>query len=386
MWSDQNIKNILSLKRVFFVPVVLVNRFTPPDAAPTAAALMRLTTLLAAQAPMLDLRVIGTDRAYVGGGTIGEGGLWRRGLAAFTDGRRLATQAAEHAAVLSLTDPPFLAFHLARRLPLGCLWIEWTMDLYPAAVRAALGLARGRHCRYWGGRRPDLRLHLGPGQAAFAAPPGAPPSVILPAGVRDPVGFTPEAPAQDGRIRLIYAGNLGRAHWADALPLLAAACDPARFQLTVAAYGAGAAQTRARLRGFSHVDWRDGPLADAELDAGHAHIASLRDNWTHVCVPSKAVSALCRGRPILFFGAAASDVWGWADGGGWRLDPNPAAVAHGLPGVLQEIAAPASLAAATRRAQEAGDRLRLAESRGVKALAAWLDGSVKGAGRSGTKN
>lgn len=323
---------------------------------------------------MLDLQIIGTGRTYGGGGAVNEDGLWRRGLAAFTDGRWLAALAARHTAVLSLTDPPFLAFHLARRLPLGCLWIEWTMDLYPAALRAAWGLAPGRNCRSWG-RRPDLRLHLGPGQAAFAASPGtdAAAAAILPAGVHDTVGATPDVPAQSCRIRLIYAGNLGRAHWADALPLLAAACDPARFHLTVAAYGAGAAQIRAQLRGFPHVDWRDAPLADAELDAGHVHIASLRENWTHVCVPSKAISALCRGRPILFFGAAASDVWGWANGAGWRVDPNPAAAAHDLPGILQEIAASANLAAATRRAQEAGKRLRLAESRGVSALAAWLD-------------
>jgi hypothetical protein len=361
--------------------VALVNRFIPPDSAPTAAALARLAALLTARVPAFDLRMIGTGLAYAGGGAVGERGLWRRGIAAFTEGRRLADAAAAHEAVLSLTDPPFLAFHLARRLPLDRRWIEWTMDLYPSAVRAALGGRPGGFPRM-PGRRPDLRLHLGPEQAAFSARTErrAAPYLILPAGVRDAFPFArSQAVSFDERgapVRLVYAGNLGRAHWPDALPLLAAACDPARFRLTVAARGAKTAAMKARLAGFPHVDLRDGPLGDAELDAAHVHVVCLQENWTHVCVPSKGISALCRGRPVLFFGSPASDVWGWADGGGWRVDPGPAAVARDLPGILREIVTPARLAAATARARRAGDRLRTAESAAADALAAWLGGGA----------
>lgn len=357
--------------------VALLNRFVPPDRAPTAAALARLAALLAARAPEAKLSMTGTGRAYVGGGAAGEQRLWRRAVAGLADGRQLAHAAATHAAVLSLTDPPFLAFHLARRLPPEILWLEWTMDLYPHAVWAALGW-RPRGFPRLSGRRPDLRLHLGPGQAAFLAgmEPRAAPHLILPAGVRDPrpvPGFSPPVPPAPGEpIRLVYAGNHGQAHWGDALPLLAAACDPTRFRLTVAAHGAGAAAVTTRLAGFSHVDLRGGPLSDAELDAAHVHLVSLQENWTHVCVPSKAISALSRGRPVLFFGAAASDVWGWADGGGWRIDPAPAAARRDLPGILRDIAAPAGLAAATERAARAGDRLRAAESRALDVVAARL--------------
>lgn len=356
----------------------------PPDGAPTAAALARLAALLAARSPALDLRMIGTGRAYAGGGAVGEKRLWRRGIAALSEGRRLAAAAAAHDAVLSLTDPPFLAFHLARRLPVGRRWIEWTMDLYPSALWAALGV-RPPGLPRLPGRRPDVRLHLGPGQAAFAAGKEQPaaPHLILPAGVRDAPPSHPAPPdARGGPVRLVYAGNLGRAHWAEALPLLAAACEaacdggggPGRFRLTVVAHGAQASAVRARLAGFPHVDLRDGPLCDAELDAAHVHVVSLRENWTHVCVPSKGISALCRGRPILFFGAAASDVWGWTDGAGYRIDPDPAAVLRDLPGVLRELADPAGLAAATLRAGRAGERLRAAESAAADALAALLGG------------
>lgn len=374
--------------------IALVNRFAPADAAgdapgdapgdagaaslaqastamaPTAMALARLAALLTARLSAVDLRIVGAGRTYGGGGARNES-FWRRATASWRDGAALAATAADCDTVISLTDPPFLGFHLARRLRAESLWVEWTMDLYPEALAAAAGLPP-RPARLPGLRRPDLRLCLGPEQAAFlAADGGTPiPQLILPAGGGDPPA-RPLAPPQ-GLIHLVYAGNLGRAHWAGALPLLAQACDPARFRLTVAAYGVQASATRHALAAFPHVDWRETPLSEDELNAAHVHVVSLKENWTHVCVPSKAVSALRRGRPILFFGSARSDAWGWAqaDGGrdaGLRVDPQTAASA--LPGVLRRLAAPAQLAALTDQAAKAGLRLRDAEAQAADALA-----------------
>lgn len=378
--------------------IALVNRFAPPDPSPTAAALARLAALLTARAPGLDLRFIGTGRTYDGGGAAGEGAL-RRAAASWRDGGRLAQAAQQCAAVVSLTDPPFLAHRIARRLPADRLWVEWTMDLYPAALQAALGFpprpANPYLRRFFiaGRRRPDLRLCLGPEQAAFlaAGDPAPVPYSTLPAGVCDAPAFHAFPPAPrlltaDDRIRLVYAGNLGRAHWAGALPLLARACDPTRFHLTVAAYGRRAGETRKALAGFPHVDLRASPLTDAELNAADVHVVSLRDAWTHVCVPSKAVAALCRGRPILFFGSARSDAWGWthaagagagagagAENGaetaaGLRIDPCPRAAADALPEVLTQLSSAPRLAALTAAARAAGDRLRRTEDAAVDAL------------------
>ena len=360
--------------------VALVNRFAPPDAAPTAVALGRLARLLAARLPGLELNLIGARRVYGGGGAAGET-LWRRAAASWRDGRRLAQAAASHDVVLSLTDPPLLRRHIARRLPPGRLWIEWTMDLYPQAFWAALGLPPAFHAGRMGrdgARRPDLFLRLGPRQAAATGGGASDPApcLLLPAGVVDAPASAPApaagAPPPHGPISLAYAGNLGRAHWPEALLLLARACDPARFRLIVAAYGAHAPAVKAALAAFPHVEWRDRPLSDADLNAADVHVVSLRENWTHVCVPSKAISALSRGRPILFFGAAASDVWGWADGAGLRVDADRAAAANGLPEALAQLATPDRLAALTRQAQAAGDRLRRTESAAVDALAARL--------------
>lgn len=360
--------------------VALVNRFTAPGGGPTAAALTRLADLLIARLPGTDLRVIGTGRFYAGAGAKDESSFLRRIAASWRDGGRLAAAAAGHGVVVSLTDPPFLAFRLARRLGVETVWIEWTMDLYPQALAAALGLSSRRALlpagrRRLRSRRPDLRLCLGAGQAAFlAAGELAPvPHLILPAGVCE-APQRPLAPPSSPQepVRLVYAGNLGRAHWADALPLLARFCDPARFRLTVAAYGQRAAAARRATEGFSHVEWRDGPLTEAELNAAHAHIVSLKENWTHVSVPSKAVSALCRGRPVLFFGSAQSDAWGWAEGAGLLIEPRLQAAAAALPYAMARLAEPSQLAALTERAVKAGERLRRAEALAADELAVRL--------------
>lgn len=353
--------------------VAMVNRFAPPDAAPTAVALARLAALLKARLPTINLRVVGAERAYGGAGARNES-PWRRATASWRDGATLAAAAAAHDAVISLTDPPLLACRLARRLKAETLWIEWTMDLYPEALAAAAGLSP-RPSRFPGLRRPDLRLCLGPEQAAFLAADGGPPirQLILPAGVCDPPANS-LSPPPSGLVHLAYAGNLGRAHWADALPSLARACDPARFRLTIAAYGKQAATTRKALAAFPHVDWRETPLSETELNAAHVHIVSLKENWTHVCVPSKAVSALSRGRPILFFGSARSDVWRWAqtDGAqsaGLRIAPLAKAASAMLPDALAQLATPVRLAALTEQAAKAASQLRDAEEKTVDALA-----------------
>lgn len=359
--------------------VALVNRFTAPGGGPTAAALARLAGLLIARLPGFDLRVIGADRLYVGAGAKGENSFFQRIVGSWRDAARLTAEAVGHGAVVSLTDPPFLSSRLARRLGAETFWIEWTMDLYPQALAAVLGVSPRyasllRSRRSIRLRRPDLRLCLGAGQAAFlaAGEPAPIPHLILPAGVCEasPPPLASSAPHEP--VRLVYAGNLGRAHWVDALPLLARFCNPARFHLTVAAYGRGAAAARQALAGFSHVEWRDNPLTEADLNAAHAHIVSLKENWTHVSVPSKAVSALCRGRPVLFFGSAQSDAWRWAEGAGLRFDPHLQTAAAALPYAMARLAEPSQLATLTERAAKAGERLRRTEALAVDELAALL--------------
>lgn len=320
--------------------VVALNRYLPPRPGVTGALLRRLLAGLKARLPDIEVHAVGTDMAYgapddeepdlpadVTRLTSLQGSLGRvaRPLATLHDGWRMAREAAASGAqvVISLTDPPMLGHWLSFMLHPDQFWIEWSMDLFPEALWAAAGRSPGR----WPplpGRTPDLRLCLGPGQADFLTGRRgrASPHLILPAGIADPPSTA--VTVGDGPLRLVYAGNMGRAHPVEGLIALARALDPSRHRWTVHAHGAGANRFRTAAAGLSAVEWSPAPLSREGLMAADVHVAGLSPRWTHVSVPSKAVSALCLGKPLLFLGSAESDAWRWAGeggggGAGWRL-------------------------------------------------------------------
>src|SRR5690606_23624403 len=49
------------------------------------------------------------------------------------------------------------------------------------------------------------------------------------------------------------------------------------------------------------------------------HLVTLRTSWTHIAVPSKAVSAVSLGCPILFCGSPESDNWYLLQKAGWFI-------------------------------------------------------------------
>lgn len=374
--------------------VVALNRYLPPRPGVTGALLWRLLAGLKRRWPDIELNAIGTDLAY---GTPEEAvpelpvkvtripslqGRWgsvARPLATLHDGWRMARAAAVSDAasgaevVISLTDPPMLGHWLSATLRRDQFWIEWSMDLFPEALWAA---TRGRP-RAWPplpGRAPDLRLCLGPKQAEFLNARGGtrPPHLILPAGIAEPPapGSAGVSAPKDGPVRLVHAGNMGRAHPVDGFIALARALDPARHRWTVHAHGAGAARFRAATAHLTAVEWSPAPLSRDELMAADVHVSGLRREWSHVSAPSKAVTALCLGKPVLFLGAAESDAWRWAaggagDGAGWRVSDDGLGVADALAAISSREA----LAVAAAAAVAAGNRLRESEERVLDDLA-----------------
>lgn len=380
--------------------IAVVNRFAPPDEAITGKAALALARSLQAALPAAEVRLYATTAAYGAAapgsagadipihrvpGSEGTGGLARL-KASLLDGRRLARAAGGWAdIVVSLTDPPLLSLWLgAARLRRRFRWAEWAMDLYPEAFAAA-GLAHAdgpalkalrllqRFCR------PDLWLALGAQQRdAIRAWRRAPatPAWLLPCGIvpaPGPLGPPPAwKAAAGGRVVLAYAGNVGEAHGAEALARLVAMADPERFAFVLALYGAHAAPLRARLAGLPHVTLAQ-RLGHDELRHADVHIASLRPEWSHVCVPSKAVTSLCLGRPVLFMGAPESDIWHLAHGAGWCVAARPGGDAdpEGLARALAEIADPGTLARRTATAHLRAEALRRLETDSLARLVAW---------------
>jgi len=82
--------------------------------------------------------------------------------------------------------------------------------------------------------------------------------------------------------------------------------------------GAKEAYLNAQLRDLNHVLIKK-DISEVELATIDIHVVSLNDKWTHICVPSKAISAIQKGRPVLFLGSDRSDTWQLINEAGWRL-------------------------------------------------------------------
>lgn len=380
------------------ISISVVNRFYPPDKAVTGVSAQELVEFLRRQIPGARVRVHATRARYAGGQqrAANEDGIHRlsswydgkrkvlRLLASLVEGFRLARAATRNTdVVISLTDPPLLGLWigLMRRFR-RFVWIDWTMDLYPEAFAAAGLVEKSNPIYRWIHRltsrwSPDLYISLGPRQHEFLQETrgNTVQAFILPCGIVDPSAV----PAPEWRRRfsqhvvLAYAGNLGEAHDESLLIELVRRADPERFRFLIAIYGAKADNTRSQLKGFDHVLWRDS-IPQSELAHADVHLACLKPEWAHVCVPSKAVSSICLGKPILYWGAVDSDSAVLLKPAGWivPVDSNGVFSAHLLDETFSQIGDATILAGKTASADRLRGVLQNLQERAYADLAAWI--------------
>ena len=374
--------------------IAILNRFAPPDGAPTAAAAAELARDLAAALPRAEITLYASSASYGPAPAAGPNDLPTRRIASFYAGRwpparliaslfegwALARRAAREAdLVISLTDPPLLSLWAGpacRRW--NRRWIEWTLDRYPEFFAAA-GLVSERHPLYrWlarrdAGLRPDAVIGLGAGHLAhLAARRGPlPPSVILPVGLAPSRSGDPRPSDPDEPLTLVYAGNLGEAHDPAALAAIVGRADPARFRFAFAVSGRHAAGLRRILAGHPAVSWHD-RLTTADLTDAAAHLVSLSGRATHLSVPSKAVTAVSLGRPFLFAGSAEADTWQELGSAGWLIAErtNGALCPAAIDAALSALADPSERERRTAAAQTLAAALHHRRSAAVAEIAA----------------
>jgi hypothetical protein len=311
----------------------IITRFPPESRAITATDAAAFAGALAARAGGHRIRFFCASGAYDGAhamaGTqqgfevvrLEAGDPPKTGLRRLLDslklGARLAWAARDCDVVVAQTDPPLLGLWVGALGRLrGIPWVDWTMDLYPDAFVAA-GLAPEssipirllRHLER--ALRPTATIALGEGQARYLRSIGRAGDeiVLLPCGV--PAEERAPAPprADQGATRTIrgtYAGNIGQAHDVERVVAAVRGLVDAGAQVVVAPSGAKADALRAAVAGFEGVELRRG-LTHDELAAIDFHIVSLAESWTHVCVPSKGVTAASLGGHVLFLGDGDSD-------------------------------------------------------------------------------
>ncbi|MFV0583734.1 MAG: hypothetical protein ACK5N4_17005 [Parabacteroides gordonii] len=234
-------------------------------------------------------------------------------LSNLADGFRLITYSMllpQHELKVVLTDPSLInAWAVFFRPLFRSRLAFWTMDLYPEAFASA-GLVSRRNpvyrmiasFVYW--RVPDFLIALGEQQYRYLCRqyhrPFIP-HVVLPCGVcrKEETDEPFWRKANRDKIIFCYAGNIGEAHNDVFLLELIRQLDPDKHLILLRLYGAKAERVLKEAASFKSVTILD-YITPAEMLYVDICVASLLPAWNHVCVPSKVVSAINSGIPVLY--------------------------------------------------------------------------------------
>ncbi|MDQ3016597.1 MAG: hypothetical protein M3R25_07765, partial [Bacteroidota bacterium] len=124
------------------------------------------------------------------------------------------------------------------------------------------------------------------------------------------------------KIKFGYSGNLGSAHDPSFLLELINQLDPSKHHMLLSLYGTKAKMITDKVPASDLITYKNSLSYDeiADIDI---NIASLLPEWNHVCVPSKAVTAICCGSPVLLNSEPRTDNWEMLQTGSWLIEPAP---------------------------------------------------------------
>jgi hypothetical protein len=117
-----------------------------------------------------------------------------------------------------------------------------------------------------------------------------------------------------------YVGNLGEAHDANAVFGIISILNSEGRKVVVSVYGSKAEWLLQQVSGLKNVVVVESVPQD-QLGYIDVHIVSLRTRWTHICVPSKAISAVCSGAACLVVGQQEGDLYQLIGSACWWLNP-----------------------------------------------------------------
>ncbi len=295
--------------------ILFINQFIPPDEAPTARLLGELAD---------GLMALGWETDFLGGAQQYRAKAlrgWRRWLRDVKTHVRVLLHGLilrKPDVVFCLTDPPALVFTASILAGLrGARLVHWGMDIYPE-IASALGELRADSLIYrfvkqaaqFGYARCDVigcldadmasALGLQDDDRVHECPPWSPAQIIF-----------PEAPPVLGheRVRILYSGNLGRAH--DFETLLRAQRmledEGAQFDLIFQGRGPNRAPAMklAEELGLRHCRWLDYAADEdivSSLLGAHVLTATQCLETRGLLWPSKLAVMRILSRPILWVG------------------------------------------------------------------------------------
>jgi hypothetical protein len=197
--------------------------------------------------------------------------------------------------------------------------VFWTMDIFPEAFTAS-GLVKDTGRLFLFLQKiiyrnpPGMLIALGEQQKSCLQSKYKFPieTVVLPCGIQKVV-LDPTPPSwireeDQGKIKFCYAGNLGEAHDENFVIALAQSLDPKLHRFYINLYGTKAAAVLPQIEELPAVQ-KISFLPYTQMHHLDVHVASLLSQYDHVCVPSKAVSAVCTGAVLLLNSSNRCDAW-----------------------------------------------------------------------------
>ncbi len=255
--------------------------------------------------------------------------VWQRFISSFLLSFRLVRRVKSIPldVVVFLTDPSFMSFW-SSVLALKCPMIVWTMDVYPDAFVAARILRKDNLLlkMYTNISRraiPNAFISLGPKQSGYLLKDYPKVQVIpYPVGLIEPASSVlkdelPKWYEGDQLIYLAYVGNLGEAH--DPLPIKILAQHLSPDMRLILKCSTASAEVWHDLRHYPNVIHVLGTISNEALSYVDIQMVILREEWTHISVPSKALSSVCLGNAILYVGSVESDSWQYVKDCGWHI-------------------------------------------------------------------
>ena len=368
------------------IKLCVVNRNYPPDQGPTGEEAAQLISWLRAYG-QFEISVVSVSkeeslaahlrvrRRYNGKNK------FRRLISSILEGLELVIKSKRLNAdtYIILTDPPFLnlwaSIFLRKKI-----WLLWVMDIYPDAFVANQLVSRKNiffRIYRWILKRypPNQLICLGEQQAEFLKEiyfPGIA-THILPAGVKselDEMTHSGNQPIwyQENYTYWGYIGSVGEAHDADFLIALIRSLDPASSRFVLSCSGVKSTHLKDAVRDLEAVVFLD-RIPDKEMKLIDIQVVSLLHPWTHICVPSKALSALCFGSAVVFHGRQDSDTWQYVQEAGWLVETKSGIVTF-IEGLSES-----ELKKKKSKTDESVRKLREVKKRAYHSIASFLESS-----------
>jgi hypothetical protein len=322
--------------------VVIVTKYYYPDTSIDAISVLQMVKELRVRDKDLNIHIVTTDNIYKSEEKMNIGNQnenihriksFYNGKNSFTlflssilDGYRLIYRARKLSIIniISLTNPPLITLWcsiLLRKFK----WYYWAFDIYPNALIASKILSKHnllyKVANYYSYKNaPFAIIGLGMKQYGFLKKQFQKDIIhtILPCGLlksEDDLNsyYMPEWFDKD-KIIIGYIGNIGRGHSIDfvkdAINCMEVEGISKRYKLVLSVYGNHKEEIEEYVKNkielnisvVSQIDRKYLKLIDI-------HLVSLLEEWTHISVPSKAISAVLAGGMIIFNGSNESDTW-----------------------------------------------------------------------------